>query len=192
MAMNLPCRRDVLLGGGALLAGATSRQARAAGTVLRVSNRANPSSLDPMVGTSGDDHVSLYPIYATLVEWDYATLRPRPGIVETFARLPQAPPPPPSGSAQTAPSDPARLKTASGVSPRECAPGPSKPPFLEAQMTGHFTSYKHRTNHELATLMITSACATLGNYDDPHWHLANAPRLGARPKRQPAPNALWA
>ena len=25
------------------------------------------------------------------------------------------------------------------------------PPVLEAHLTGHFTSYKHRTNHELAT-----------------------------------------
>ena len=26
------------------------------------------------------------------------------------------------------------------------------PPILEAHLTGHFTSYKHRTNHELATV----------------------------------------
>src|ERR1700688_5184129 len=34
---------------------------------------------------------------------------------------------------------------------RECAPGPCKPPFLEVNLTGHFTSYETRTNHELAT-----------------------------------------
>src|ERR1700753_2641249 len=27
-----------------------------------------------------------------------------------------------------------------------------KPPFQESQMTGHFTSYKPRPNHELATM----------------------------------------
>jgi hypothetical protein len=31
-------------------------------------------------------------------------------------------------------------------------PGPCKPPILEANGTGRFTSYKHRTDHELATL----------------------------------------
>jgi DNA invertase Pin-like site-specific DNA recombinase len=30
-------------------------------------------------------------------------------------------------------------------------PGPCKPPFLEVNLTGHFTSYETRTNHELAT-----------------------------------------
>jgi ABC-type transport system substrate-binding protein len=85
MAMNHPRRRDVLLGGAALLAGATSRQARAAGTVLRVSNRANPSGLDPMIGVAGSDHVALYPLYATLVEWDYATLQAGPGIAEEWS-----------------------------------------------------------------------------------------------------------
>jgi len=32
-------------------------------------------------------------------------------------------------------------------------PDPSDPPLKGTQWTGHFTSYKHRTNHELATLM---------------------------------------
>jgi ABC-type transport system substrate-binding protein len=86
MPMNHLRRRDVLLGSGAtLLAGATTRQAHAAGTVLRVSNRANPDGLDPATGIAGSDHVALYPIYATLVEWDYATLKARPGIAEEWS-----------------------------------------------------------------------------------------------------------
>jgi hypothetical protein len=28
------------------------------------------------------------------------------------------------------------------------------PPFLAGHMTGHFRSYKHRTDHELATVPI--------------------------------------
>ena len=88
MTDHHPGRRDVLglaAGGTAALAlpGVTRAQPTR-GSLLRVSNRSNPSSLDPMVGTAGSDHVSLYPIYATLVEWDYATLQARPGIAEEW------------------------------------------------------------------------------------------------------------
>jgi len=88
MTDNHPRRRDVFglaAGGAAALAlpGAARAQAPR-GSRLRASNKFNPSSLDPVVGNAGSDHVSLYPIYATLVEWDYATLQARPGIAEEW------------------------------------------------------------------------------------------------------------
>ena len=55
------------------------------GGVLRVSANANPSSLDPATGGAGSDHTMLYPIYDTLVEWDYATLQPKPGLAESWS-----------------------------------------------------------------------------------------------------------
>jgi ABC-type transport system substrate-binding protein len=48
--------------------------------VLRVSAFANPSSLDPATGGAGSDHTFLWTIYDTLVEWDYQTLEPKPGM----------------------------------------------------------------------------------------------------------------
>jgi len=63
---------------GALRAQAGPRR----GGVLRVSASANPSSLDPATGGSGLDHSFLWPIYDTLVEWDYETLQPIPGMAQ--------------------------------------------------------------------------------------------------------------
>src|SRR5689334_12794154 len=74
-----------------------------------------------------------------------------PASAGMSVRSPQAVPTPPSGSIQTAPSDPAHPKNASDESPRECVPDPSTLPFPRVQRTGHFTSYKLRTGHELAT-----------------------------------------
>ena len=76
----------LMLGAGAA-AGAIPGVLRAQGAqrrggVLRVSGSANPSSLDPATGGSGLDHSYLWPIYDTLVEWDYKTLEPRPGIAQ--------------------------------------------------------------------------------------------------------------
>ncbi len=81
-------RRHLLtmLGAGALAAG-THLPAYAQGTpkrggILKVSGAANPSSLDPATGGSGADHTYLWTIYDTLVEWDYADLKPKPGMAE--------------------------------------------------------------------------------------------------------------
>jgi peptide/nickel transport system permease protein/peptide/nickel transport system substrate-binding protein len=52
------------------------------GGILKVSGWANPSSLDPYTGGSGGDHTFLWTMYDTLVEWDYATLKPIPGLAE--------------------------------------------------------------------------------------------------------------
>ena len=79
-------RRSFLALTGAVAAGG---DAMAQGTprrsgVMRLSASSNPSSLDPQTGNSGGDHVILYPLYDTLVEWDYATLQAKPGIAESW------------------------------------------------------------------------------------------------------------
>jgi ABC-type transport system substrate-binding protein len=60
-------------------------QAVASGGILKIAAPANPSSLDPATGGSGADHVFLYPIFDTLVEWDYDTLAPKPGLAKSWA-----------------------------------------------------------------------------------------------------------
>jgi peptide/nickel transport system permease protein/peptide/nickel transport system substrate-binding protein len=55
------------------------------GGVLRVSAAANPSSLDPLTGRSGADHVFLFPMFDRLIDWDPATLQARPGLAESWA-----------------------------------------------------------------------------------------------------------
>jgi peptide/nickel transport system permease protein/peptide/nickel transport system substrate-binding protein len=81
-------RREVLtmLGAGAAVAGlgvpAFAQDAPKRGGVLRISGSANPSSLDPATGGAGSDHTYLWTMYDTLVEWDYDTLKPKPGMAE--------------------------------------------------------------------------------------------------------------
>jgi len=65
------------LAGGSALAAEPKR-----GGTLRLSALANPSSLDPATGGSGFDHCYLWTIYDTLVEWDYDTLKPKPGLAK--------------------------------------------------------------------------------------------------------------
>jgi ABC-type transport system substrate-binding protein len=76
-------RRDLmaLLGGGAVLAGLTpfDLQAQTASGTLKVSTRANPSSLDPMTGLAGDDTPVLWAVYATLLDFEFASLETRLG-----------------------------------------------------------------------------------------------------------------
>ena len=54
------------------------------GGVLKVSAPANPSSLDPYTGGSGLDHSFLYILHDTLIEWEYETLKARPGLAESW------------------------------------------------------------------------------------------------------------
>lgn len=81
-------RRELLtmLGAGAVAMGAGmpawAQGAAKRGGTLRVSGAANPSSLDPATGGSGGDHTYLWTMYDTLVEWDYDTLKPKPGLAE--------------------------------------------------------------------------------------------------------------
>jgi peptide/nickel transport system substrate-binding protein len=53
------------------------------GGVLRFALRGEPSTLDPHRGSSGTDHMSLYPIYDTLVRFD-ADMNPQPGLAESW------------------------------------------------------------------------------------------------------------
>jgi peptide/nickel transport system substrate-binding protein len=55
------------------------------GGTLRVSAFGNPSSLDPATGGAGSDHTFLYTMYDTLTEWEYATLKPKPGLAESWS-----------------------------------------------------------------------------------------------------------
>lgn len=61
--------------------------AQAAGRsgVLRVAAPHNPSTLDPMTGRSGPDHVYLYAMFDSLLEWDYTALTPKPGLAESWS-----------------------------------------------------------------------------------------------------------
>jgi peptide/nickel transport system permease protein/peptide/nickel transport system substrate-binding protein len=80
-------RRDILalMGGvaatGALGLPAWAQEAKKGG-VLKVAAPANPSSLDPATGGAGSDHSILWTMYDTLVEWDYETLKPKPGMAK--------------------------------------------------------------------------------------------------------------
>ncbi len=80
-------RREMLaLLGGAVATGtvgwpAFAQEAKKGG-VLKVATQANPSSLDPATGGAGSDHSTLWTMYDTLVEWDYATLKPKPGLAK--------------------------------------------------------------------------------------------------------------
>ena len=82
---GLTRRHFFLLSGGAAVAGlsglpALAQEAVKAGGVLKVVAPTNPSSLDPATGGSGFDHSFLWTIHDTLVEWDYDTLVPHPGL----------------------------------------------------------------------------------------------------------------
>ncbi len=82
-------RRRVLLAGAvgfaALGLSGESLAEEKGGGVLRVAAPTNPSTLDPMTGRSGADHVQLYTVYDTLVEWDYETLKPLPGLAKSWS-----------------------------------------------------------------------------------------------------------
>jgi peptide/nickel transport system substrate-binding protein len=83
-------RREALaLASGAFASITTLGHARAdetpkKGGVLRVSSASNPSSLDPTTGGSGADHAFLYTMYDTLMEWEYDSLKPKPGLAESW------------------------------------------------------------------------------------------------------------
>ena len=75
-------QRRSLLGG--LAAGAAASavgRARAAaatpqkGGTLNISAFSDVTSFDPATGRSGDDHIVLYTIYDTLIDYDFDTLR---------------------------------------------------------------------------------------------------------------------
>jgi len=67
--------------GGDAFAQATPKR----GGILRISAPANPSSLDPATGGAGSDHAFLFTMYDTLTEWDFETLKPKPGLAESWS-----------------------------------------------------------------------------------------------------------
>jgi peptide/nickel transport system substrate-binding protein len=80
MALLTGAAAGVALGGDARAQGAPKR-----GGVLRVSAFTNPSSLDPATGGAGSDHAFLFTMYDTLTEWEFDTLKPRPGLAESWS-----------------------------------------------------------------------------------------------------------
>jgi peptide/nickel transport system substrate-binding protein len=71
--------------GVALGSDAVAQVAPKRGGVLRISASANPSSLDPATGGAGSDHAFLFTMYDTLTEWDFETLKPKPGLAESWS-----------------------------------------------------------------------------------------------------------
>jgi peptide/nickel transport system permease protein/peptide/nickel transport system substrate-binding protein len=87
-------RRDVLRVLAAVAAGSqiTLRRARrphpphVGAGVLRVTAGADPTSLDPMTAFSpGTDGPFLQAIYDPLIDYDFETMQPRPGLAEKWA-----------------------------------------------------------------------------------------------------------
>lgn len=82
-------REAIALLSGAVAGVALGGNARAQGTpkrggTLRISAPTNPSSLDPATGGAGSDHAFLFTMYDTLTEWDFETLKPKPGLAESW------------------------------------------------------------------------------------------------------------
>ncbi len=83
-----PITRRHILAGSAALAAVPALRAKAEprrGGTLRVAYWNNPSSLDPMTGTSGGDHVYLYPVLDLLINYDPETLTPIPGLAKSWS-----------------------------------------------------------------------------------------------------------
>ncbi len=83
-------REAMALLSGAVAGVAFGGDVRAQGTpkrggILRISAPTNPSSLDPATGGAGSDHAFLFTMYDTLTEWDFETLKPKPGLAESWS-----------------------------------------------------------------------------------------------------------
>src|SRR5437764_4553208 len=80
MALMTGAAAGVALGSPAFAQGTPKR-----GGILRISAPANPSSLDPATGGAGSDHAFLFTMYDTMTEWDFETLKPKPGLAESWS-----------------------------------------------------------------------------------------------------------
>jgi ABC-type transport system substrate-binding protein len=83
-------QRRRLLGG--MAAGMTAGfigGARAAaprkGGVLKVSAFSDVTSFDPATGRSGDDHMVLYTLYDSLIDYEFDSLRARPNLASAWS-----------------------------------------------------------------------------------------------------------
>lgn len=54
------------------------------GGTLKLSAFGDITSFDPMTGRSGEDHMQLYPLYDTLVDYDFDTLEARAGLATAW------------------------------------------------------------------------------------------------------------
>jgi peptide/nickel transport system substrate-binding protein len=79
MALISGALAGVAFGGDARAQAAPKR-----GGILRIAAFTNPSSLDPTTGGAGSDHAFLFTMYDTLTEWDFDTLKPKPGLAESW------------------------------------------------------------------------------------------------------------
>src|SRR5262249_17259773 len=79
MALMAGGAAGVTLGGKAIAQGAPKR-----GGILGLWAPANPPSLDPTTGGAGSDHAFLFTMYDTLTEWEFETLKPKPGLAESW------------------------------------------------------------------------------------------------------------
>lgn len=66
--------------------GGESDSGSEAGEPLRVAVSADLSSLDPIKGSSGTDHVLLYPMYDTLISFN-ETMEPQPGLAQEWEQV---------------------------------------------------------------------------------------------------------
>lgn len=73
--------------GGALplSTGLSAAQEPKRGGTLRVVTPHNPTSMDPIAGRHGGDHVMLFPVFETLINTDLDTLLPKPGLAESWS-----------------------------------------------------------------------------------------------------------
>ncbi len=86
-------RRGPRIGRRAALAGAAglavAGKARAAtprkGGTLRVAYWTTPTTMDPMTGRGGSDHIFLYPACETLVDFEPKAMTPRPGLAKSWS-----------------------------------------------------------------------------------------------------------
>lgn len=84
-ALSLSRRALLLTAAGLVVtpAEAFAQAARKGGT-LKIAAPHNPSTLDPMTGRSGPDHAYLYALFDSLIEWDFVSLTPKPGLAESW------------------------------------------------------------------------------------------------------------
>ena len=83
---RLPARLAAVGALSAFLASATLHPVRAgqADNVLVVGSTVDPQTLDPAVGLLGTDIPYLYPLYDRLIDFEPATLEPRPGLATSW------------------------------------------------------------------------------------------------------------
>ena len=84
-ALGIPLTISVAAAGGSAFLAQIARAAEEKpGGILRVAAYSNPSRLDPSTGTNGADHAFLWPMFDTLIDIDFATLKAKPKLAESW------------------------------------------------------------------------------------------------------------